>query len=185
MERTSRLGPSRARAMARRALRARGRGDACAAGIGNAAGRGAPTLDEETVEELLATARAATSRCCAASGRGRTTLAPCGRGSAKASSPGSSTRPPSSASRRSTTCACASSIGCAHSSSPTTSRAPATTPRSRYARTATARPSTAGLYHQDCTRPRTTVLRRRVPRALVLPGDSGHVPLTSSALRRA
>lgn len=42
-----------------------------------------------------------------------------------------------------------------------------------------------GLYHVDCTRPRTTVLRRRVPRALVLPEDSGYVPLTSSASRRA
>jgi hypothetical protein len=41
------------------------------------------------------------------------------------------------------------------------------------------------LYHVDCTRPRMTVLRRRVPRALALPADAGHVPLRSEALRRA
>lgn len=41
-----------------------------------------------------------------------------------------------------------------------------------------------GLYHTDCTRPRSTVLRRRVPRAIALP-DDGYVPLTSSASRSA
>ena len=41
-----------------------------------------------------------------------------------------------------------------------------------------------GLYHDGCTRPRMTVLRRRVARSLELPGSAGHVSLRSSALRR-
>ena len=41
-----------------------------------------------------------------------------------------------------------------------------------------------GLYHVDCTRPRMTVLRRRVPRALELLAEARHVPLSSSALHR-
>lgn len=43
-----------------------------------------------------------------------------------------------------------------------------------------------GLYHEDCMRPRSQiVLRHRAVRQVVLPGDSGLVPLRSSALHRA
>ena len=43
-----------------------------------------------------------------------------------------------------------------------------------------------GLYHEDCMRPRSrTAVRHRAVRELVLPGDSGDLPLRSSALRRA
>ena len=43
-----------------------------------------------------------------------------------------------------------------------------------------------GLYHEDCMRPRSqTALRHRAVRQVVLPGDSGHLPLSSPALRRA
>jgi hypothetical protein len=43
-----------------------------------------------------------------------------------------------------------------------------------------------GLYHEDCMRPRAqTVLRHRAVREVVLPGESGQASLTSRALRRA